>query len=196
MQARTILVHGVFVTGTKDAPLARPTEIVLVNDETPIARGQDITSKLFTAPYGAKMIAALGNGRWEAHGVGRTPIWTRLVASVKIGDTQLQLEHANNWRVGDEVIVTSTDFQPEQTERLTIKAVSNGGRTIQLEKPLLFNHHGKNYEKYGFNVTMRAEVGVLTSNFKIYGEMTNVREKQKHFRKKLIFFIFLYLFIV
>jgi hypothetical protein len=58
--ARTVLVQGYFETGTKAKPLARRVDIVLINDETPIARADDLTERLFVKPYGAKMIGVYG----------------------------------------------------------------------------------------------------------------------------------------
>jgi hypothetical protein len=43
---------------------------------------------------------------------------------------------------------------------------------------LCFDGNGRSnfadYEKHGFKATMRAEVGVLTSNFRIMGDMEKV----------------------
>ncbi len=69
--------------------------------------------------------------------------------------------NAAGWRVGDEIVLASTDFDPRQAERRTISAIS--GNTITLDKKLDYMHFGK----ITFDVDERGEVGLLTRNIKI-----------------------------
>ena len=69
--------------------------------------------------------------------------------------------NAAQWRVGDEIILASTDFDPRQAERRTIAAIS--GNKITLDKPLDYMHFGK----ITFDVDERGEVGLLTRNIKV-----------------------------
>jgi cell migration-inducing and hyaluronan-binding protein len=69
--------------------------------------------------------------------------------------------NASQWKAGDEIVLASTDFDPRQSERRTIVAVS--GNSITLDKPLQFMHFGK----VTFDVDERGEVGLLTRNIKI-----------------------------
>ena len=66
-----------------------------------------------------------------------------------------------SWKVGDEIVLASTDFNPRQAERRTIAAIS--GNTITLDKKLDYMHFGK----ITFDVDERGEVGLLTRNIKI-----------------------------
>ena len=66
-----------------------------------------------------------------------------------------------SWRVGDEIVLASTDFDPQQAERRTIAAIS--GNTITLDKKLDYMHFGK----ITFDVDERGEVGMLTRNILI-----------------------------
>ena len=68
---------------------------------------------------------------------------------------------ASGWRVGDEIVLASTDFDPRQAERRTIAAIS--GNTITLDRPLDYMHFGK----ITFDVDERGEVGLLTRNINI-----------------------------
>ena len=68
---------------------------------------------------------------------------------------------AKGWRVGDEIVLASTDFDPRQAERRTIAAIS--GNKITLDKKLDYMHFGK----ITFGVDERGEVGLLTRNIKI-----------------------------
>jgi cell migration-inducing and hyaluronan-binding protein len=69
--------------------------------------------------------------------------------------------NASGWRVGDEIVLASTDFNPRQAERRTITAIS--GNNITLDKKLDYMHFGK----ITFDVDERGEVGLLTRNIKI-----------------------------
>ena len=69
--------------------------------------------------------------------------------------------NASGWRVGDEIVLASTDFDPRQAERRTIAAIS--GNTLTLDKKLDYMHFGK----ITFDVDERGEVGLLTRNIKI-----------------------------
>ena len=77
---------------------------------------------------------------------------------------QLDDDVENEWRVGDELVIASTDYDHEQAERVTITAVS--GNTVTFEHRVEFVHWGETYR----GVDMRAEVGLLTRDIKVYGE--------------------------
>src|SRR5678815_2908828 len=102
----------------------------------------------------------LSGGTLNLHG-DRTNAWTKLSTTANAGATSIQVLNAAGWRVGDEIILASTDFNPRQAERRTISAVT--GNTITLDKPLEYMHFGK----ITFDVDERGEVGLLTRNIKI-----------------------------
>src|SRR5690606_39195941 len=68
---------------------------------------------------------------------------------------------ASGWRVGDEIVLASTDFNPRQAEKRRITAIS--GNNLTLDQPLQYMHFGK----ITFGVDERGEVGLLTRNIKI-----------------------------
>src|SRR5690606_14244262 len=102
----------------------------------------------------------ISGGTLNLHG-DRTNAWTKLSATANAGATGIQVLDAFGWRVGDEIILASTDFDPRQAEKRTITAI-NGNR-ITLDKPLQYMHFGK----ITFDVDERGEVGLLTRNIKI-----------------------------
>ena len=77
------------------------------------------------------------------------------------GATSIQVLNAAGWRVGDEIVLASTDYDPRQAERRNIAAIS--GNTITLDKKLDYMHFGK----ITFDVDERGEVGLLTRNIKL-----------------------------
>ena len=99
-------------------------------------------------------------GTLNLHG-DRTNTWTKLASTANAGSTSIQVLNAAGWRVGDEIVLASTDFDPRQAERRTISAIS--GNTITLDKKLDYMHFGK----ITFDVDERGEVGLLTRNIKL-----------------------------
>src|SRR5208283_1838123 len=74
--------------------------------------------------------------------------------------------NAAGWRVGDEIVLASTDFDPRQAERRNIAAIhanTSGGNTITLDRKLDYMHFGK----ITFDVDERGEVGMLSRNIVI-----------------------------
>src|SRR5688572_13578185 len=99
-------------------------------------------------------------GTLNLHG-DRTNAWTKLASTANAGSTSIQVLNAAGWRVGDAIVLASTDFDPRQAERRTIAAIK--GNTITLDRKLDYMHFGK----ITFDVDERGEVGLLTRNIKI-----------------------------
>src|SRR4029079_18419202 len=87
--------------------------------------------------------------------------WTRLANTANAGSISIQVLDAAGWRVGDEIVLASTDFDPRQAERRTIAGIR--GKTITLDTKLDFMHFGK----ITFDVDERGEVGLLTRNIRL-----------------------------
>lgn len=67
----------------------------------------------------------------------------------------------SSWRMGDEIVISSTDFDYTQAEEFTIIGID--GQNILINDKPEYTHFGSIYE----TVDMRAEVGLLTRNVKI-----------------------------
>src|SRR5688572_7375729 len=144
-----IMVHGELAIGTEAKPHTRKATITLtdnVKDEQMMGMGD--------------RGIMLSGGTLNLHG-DRTNTWTKLSATASAGATSIQVLNANGWRVGDEIVLASTDYDPRQAERRTISAIS--GNTLTLDKKLDYMHFGK----ITFEVDQRGEVGLLTRNIKI-----------------------------
>src|SRR5690606_23881304 len=102
----------------------------------------------------------ISGGTLNLHG-DRTHAWTKLSATAEAGSTTIQVLDASGWRVGDEIVLASTDYSPRQAEVRKITAIR--GNTITLDRPLEHMHFGK----ITFEVDERGEVGLLTRNIKI-----------------------------
>jgi hypothetical protein len=162
----------------------------MVNHLVPPARPDDLgvtnvfTYNATTDSYysGMKMIGVRGRGELSIHAIGRDR-WTNLAAHAKTGDTSIRIAtpQAIDWRAGDEIIVVTSDYSPQQTERFHIRSAQfvqgatddQSYTVLQLNETVAYNHYGVKQNMYGWNVDMRAEVANLESNVRISGEMVN-----------------------
>jgi len=77
-------------------------------------------------------------------------------------------DDVSNWQPGDKLVIASTDFDYNQAEEVKILSIHpENGKQIQIEGEILYTHFGEIYE----TIDMRAEVGLLTRNILIHGEM-------------------------
>ena len=77
-----------------------------------------------------------------------------------------------DWKVGEEIVIASTDYSGRNAEQRTIKSITNTSTNpvITFDEPLLFKHYA-GIQYFGNNnpkdfIEMRAEVGLLTRNVK------------------------------
>src|SRR5437868_2662745 len=150
-----IMLHGELEIGTEKAPHTRKATITFTNN----VKDEDISGVGGNTDKVDRGIMLMG-GTLNLHG-DRTNTWTKLSSTANAGATSLQVLNAAGWRVGDEIVLASTDYDPRQAERRTISAVR--GNTITLDKKLDYMHFGK----ITFDVDERGEVGLLTRNIKL-----------------------------
>jgi len=145
-----IMLHGELAIGSEAKPHTRNATITFTNT---------VPNEDVMAGMGDRGIMISG-GTLNLHG-DRTHTWTKLANTAKAGSTSIEVLDASGWRVGDEIVLASTDFDPRQAERRTISAIS--GNKLTLDKKLDYMHFGK----ITFDVDERGEVGLLTRNIKI-----------------------------
>jgi cell migration-inducing and hyaluronan-binding protein len=145
-----IMLHGELAIGSEASPHTRNATITLTDN----VKNEDVM-----AGMGDRGIMISG-GTLHLHG-DRQHTWSKLARTAEAGSTSIEVLNAAGWRVGDEIVVASTDFNPRQAERRTISAIR--GNAITLDKPLEYMHFGK----ITFDVDERGEVGLLTRNIKI-----------------------------
>ncbi len=145
-----IMLHGELAIGTEAKPYTGKATITLTDN---------VKAENVMGGMGDRGIM-LSGGTLNLHG-DRTNAWTKLSATAAAGATSIQLLDASSWRVGDEIVLASTDFDPRQAERRTIAAIS--GNMVTLDTKLDYMHYGK----VTFDIDQRGEVGLLTRNIKI-----------------------------
>jgi len=150
-----IMLHGELEIGTEKAPHTRKATITFTDN----VKDEDISGVGGTTDRVDRGILLMG-GTLNLHG-DRTNSWTKLSSTANAGATSIQVLNAAGWRVGDEIVLASTDYDPRQAERRTISAIR--GNTITLDKKLDYMHFGK----ITFDVDERGEVGLLTRNIKL-----------------------------
>src|SRR5262245_413495 len=152
-----IMLHGALEIGTEAKPHTRKATITLTNN----VKDEDISMPAATvaSDRSDRGIMVMG-GTLSLHG-NRTNSWTKLSKTADAGSTSIDVLNAAGWRVGDELVLASTDFDPRQAERRTIAAIK--GNTITLDKKLDYMHFGK----ITFDVDERGEVGLLTRNVRL-----------------------------
>src|SRR6476469_3178469 len=150
-----IMLHGELEIGAEKAPHTRKATITFTDN----VKGEDISGVGGTTNRVDRGIMLMG-GTLNLHG-DQTNSWTKLSSTANAGATSIQVLNAAGWRVGDEIVLASTDYDPRQAERRNIAGIS--GNTITLDKKLDYMHFGK----ITFEVDERGEVGLLTRNIKL-----------------------------
>jgi len=144
-----ILLRGELQIGSESNPHTRNATITL----TDTVRDENING------MGDRGILVAG-GTLNLHG-DRENAWTKLSETAEAGSTRIEVLDASEWRVGDEIVLASTDFNPRQAERRHIAAIR--GNRLTLDQPLEYMHFGR----VTFDVDERGEVGLLTRNIKV-----------------------------
>jgi len=152
-----IMLHGELEIGTEARPHTRKATITFTDN----VKGEDIgvPAASVASERVDRGIMIMG-GTLNLHG-DRTNSWTKLSKTADAGSTSIEVLSAAGWRVGDEIVLASTDFDPRQAERRTISAIR--GNAITLDKKLDYMHFGK----ITFDVDERGEVGMLTRNIRL-----------------------------
>jgi len=152
LRADWIMVHGRLEVGTPEHPF-RNRAIITLTGNNPSEDQMGM---------GTKVLGVMG-GILDLHGEPRKG-WTQLAQTATRGASQITVLDARDWRVGDRIVLASTDYNPEQAEVRTITAIV--GNTITLNQPLAYPHFGE----ITFGVDQRGEVGLLSRNILIRGD--------------------------
>ena len=105
--------------------------------------------------------------------------WTRLSESAMNGSTQLQLigPEYPNWASGDQIIISSSSYEPSEAEVRTISTISESSGVVTLTEPLNYDHEVMHILSSGQakeaglegGTQLLPEVGLLTHNIVIEG---------------------------
>uniref|UniRef100_H2YFZ9 G8 domain-containing protein n=1 Tax=Ciona savignyi TaxID=51511 RepID=H2YFZ9_CIOSA len=125
---------------------------------------------------GSKVLGCFGG--CDLHGKSHNVYKSDLASTVSTGASSITLRDAVDWVAGDEILITTTSYKSQETEKRVISSVSTDMKTLGLDSPLLYRHMGESYPINGKILNMRAEVALLTRNIKIVGEVYDQIDKQ------------------
>ncbi|XP_056153970.1 fibrocystin-L-like [Lampris incognitus] len=119
---------------------------------------------------GSKVLGVFGT--LELYGLPHNVYHTKLASTAPVGSNTLTLVEPVDWQVGDEIVISTTSYNPWETETRQITAVSANTRTLTLNQSLTHTHVGETHSVSGTPMTYKlaADVGLLTRNIKIIGQ--------------------------
>ena len=79
-------------------------------------------------------------GGLDLFGAPHNVTWTHLARTAESGSDTITLETAVDWKVGDEIVMTTTSFNPWETETFKIATVSGDMKTLTLNASLQYKH--------------------------------------------------------
>ena len=153
IEASYIIIRGGrMVAGYPNTPFLAGLRVILHGDNTsPELRVGS------SAPVGGRSIAVFGELILNAP-PHATRTWTMLSTTAEKGSVYLSLIHSVDWLEGDLIVITSTSYDPYQSEVRVIKSISADGQVVEVNDSLKYTHIGKEngLEYFG------AEVGLLS----------------------------------
>lgn len=148
---------GQLIIGWPEKPYPNNVLIQLVGDHS--TPDMPVTNDL---NLGSKALGVFGN--LMLFGKNNTS-WTSLDATLDAGADTLTVADKVDWKAGDEIVVTTSSFEPRETEKFIIKSIANDKKTITLESAATYAHRS-----YITNsVRLASKVGLLTRNIVIEG---------------------------
>ncbi|XP_066284016.1 fibrocystin-L-like [Branchiostoma lanceolatum] len=108
-------------------------------------------------------------GELDLHGSPHLVTWTHLSSTFAAGNNKIRVRDEVDWQPGDEIVVTSTSYDPHQAETFSIRKVGKDRRTLYLSNPLQHTHLGEtlSLSDGSRSYTMAAEVGLLSRNLRV-----------------------------
>ncbi|CAM2722167.1 unnamed protein product [Rotaria socialis] len=152
---------GQLIVGWPNNPLNSSVDIIITGEsEANVFLPNNVGS------MGSKVIGVFGG--LDLHGMNHNVTWTRLAVTANAGQNTIIVSEPVDWKVGDEIIITTTDSNLDHTERHRISYVSSGGTTILTVNQLTYTHlaiHRVFPNGQVFNVS--GAVGLLTRNVRV-----------------------------
>lgn len=177
-----VLHHASLVIGMPDNRIQGNVLIRLHGDGSTPVLNEDHASS------GSKVLFN-HNGNVDIHGVERSHTWTRLSATAEEGSTILRVRGWVDWKVGEKIAITSSDFDvdgfQEQLEAQEVMIMETTQETSASgeEETVLTVSDAMNYTHWGelqcwddddgeeYCVDNVAEVGLLSRNIVVEGNM-------------------------
>jgi hypothetical protein len=165
LTTRYAFVYGRVQAGTPAQPFTDSATLVFT--------GSDKTHTVMD--MGTKGLVVMEGGLLKLHGEQRLA-WTKIAANVATGVTSLPvgttsmsvIDSPSTWRVGDKLVIASTDIDPRKSEVVTITGIS--GNTIDFTPALAYAKHSVLQTINGKRLDQRPSVSLLTRNIVMRGD--------------------------
>ena len=173
LTANIIFIRGRLIAGWPTKPMLNTVTISLIGNhdspDLPIANGPNV---------GAKSIGVFGS--MQLYGRVPNTTWTRLSKTLWKGEREIQLVGQVDWKSGDVVVITTSDYEPRHAEVFTIQSVQennkDGGSAILLNRSAKYTHTAFNFSLPAppnggalKNWEMSAKVALISRNIRIKG---------------------------
>ena len=73
-------------------------------------------------------------------GQPKTHSWTRLADSTDVGDNVIYINGSPNWSIGDNIVISSSSYEPSEAEIRTIVNYDSTTGAITVNEPLQYAH--------------------------------------------------------
>lgn len=157
--------NGTMEVGTEEHPYTSKCTITLHGD-----------SKDPQLPIYGNKVLGVRYGTLDIHGQIRDPYWTVMETTAKKDDLKITLTRSVDWKVGEQIAIAPSSFNPHEAEKRWIVAIDRTNiekPILTLDVPLDFDHYAATETYDGNTIEMRTEVGLLTRNIKIRGDETS-----------------------
>lgn len=165
LEATYIMINfGRFTIGTPEAPYVHNAVIRLFGDR--------LTPEI---PVHGSKVLALRHGALDMHGIPRSPTFTKLAETAAAFSSIIKVRGPVDWKAGEEIVITTTDFKMEHSEPRFITSVANADSavvTIGIDRPLYYRHNGQKecFDNNKICIEEIADVMLLTRNIKLVGD--------------------------
>ena len=166
-----LITGGRLVAGYPDTPFTSKVTFLLHGNRS----SPEVTFDLGPI-LGSKAMGVFGELILTS--VPRMPVWTTLGATVEEGGVEIVLSEPVEWEVGDEIVITSTSFEGNESETAVISSISNSRTTLTLTSPLQYQHVHETETIGSHTYTVTAEVGLLTRDIVISNGNSEVSDSE------------------
>ncbi|OCT81394.1 hypothetical protein XELAEV_18028213mg [Xenopus laevis] len=104
-------------------------------------------------------------GKLQIHSAYSNKPWTRLRVDIAPGNEMIFLNDAVDWNPGDSIVISSSSYEAHQAEVLRLRGVY--GQHLRIWERLHYRHTGTVQNIDTWNITLAAEVGLLSRNIQI-----------------------------
>lgn len=123
-------------------------------------------------PEPNRSLLVMAGATLQLHGIERATTWTHLTSTVSDGSTSFDVEAADDWFPGDEIVLTSTDFDPRWADRTWVDTVTPtaGSDTIEVVNYVSEHWSGQVGNSVAGlpDVNVAGEVALLSHNVKVW----------------------------